>query len=332
METYYGPNGSRTCANPIYRPRSERVTVLPDACYTKPTQPEITRMDEREGVHLVTMRQWTYTTGLPELTNRDIKPLNICRSAMDSGEVDLSYRAARGVANVVFTPIYRVDAFLKGVATLRHVPVDGHDNGPGSEYTSDEWRAMVESADPNDVSFVGTPETDGIGFPGDHDDNNDAIPNSRYVFNDIVPSGLLKRWEKLPGAVQRYWIGYVFITYDTMFNERSSEHRLAALVGKLFSVSPRSVVRYAEFTRKCIRNGGSIPGAKSFRVPHSELPTGGILNTECLSFSRLWQLRAPKQFRAPWDTLDGERTYAEWGMDGPTDMAYAQRRASLPSH
>jgi hypothetical protein len=265
----------------------------------------------------------------------NLKNPNVGNGGSGSYSFELVYDY--GIANVVCTPNYTIDRISEIPGTLITGEITGmplvrkitpnptrrqtypeHINAE-YDYDRDEYRNDVMNANPDDYAIPWANElTDGFRLSGDRNTEL-VLPNSRFVFTDIVPTNILKRWEKLPGAVQRFWIGAVFL--ENNIGERHDVDRLTAEIGRMFHVSHMTVARAADFTAHCMKTPGKKLAGK-FTVPDIHIGTDEPIDGD-------WDLKWEPAMRKPWETLDGERSYAEWGFDGPTDMAFAQRRAML---
>ena len=242
-----------------------------------------------------------------------------------------------GIANVVCTPNYTVDRVseivgqlitgeITGMPLIRKITPEPtrrqtypeHINAE-YDYDRDEYRNDVMNANPDDYAIPWANElTDGFRLSGDHNTNVTINGDPQFVSTDIIPKTTLAKWDDLPGAVRRFWIGRVYIANRA--NGRN-DIDLSVSVGLIFHVAGSTVRADAEFAASCNRRGKLIPGGKGATVPFVQKTPEPIDGD--------WDLKWEPEMRKPWETLDGERSYAEWGFDGPTDMAFAQRRAML---
>jgi hypothetical protein len=307
---------------------------------------------------LLNHKTYRYMTGLGEMETlpfdknarnpndaKHLKPKNIMPTpnkgrggcgGMDGGSVALDRIYDRGVANVVSTPNYTVDPVrtipgrlitgeITGMPLIRTITPEptrretfGEHVNDEFDYTRDDYKYDLFAAHPDEYTTPWANEyTDGMGFSGDINTHDDSLKFSQSLDVSMVPVKILRNPVKTPGALLRFWVGYV---YRANTAGGRSEFGIADAIAKLFNVNPLTVYRNAEYCDRCMV-ARKIVGAKNIRMP--DVPfTDATVSGE-------WGLKWNTAPRKPWETLDGERSYAEWGFDGPMDRADAQRRAML---
>lgn len=302
------------------------------------------RAFKHEGVHLTRIRTFTYRTGLAPINDFDVAPLNAGYSGFSSSRdswYDDLWRRGRGVAVVLYEPIYRVER-REPLGKYGHVTLVGEPSNGGNDvpYLKDDYladlkagqdakleaRKAIEAARiegnarkvadleatfPDYPSLVGTEYSDGTAFSGDHSDD---VVTPRLPFDFL---GISCDHVFVDEAERHYWIGRVF--HANAMGGRNDDE-VAQAIGDYFGCSARSVYRYAKEALESNRSYGTIKGSKSKVRVKRFLP---------VPMEGDWDLASMNPEREPWATCDGERSYGEWGYDGPTDLAMLKRRAML---